>query len=380
MLDITLLLKSRFTVEIRGERPERFLNAAAAKGIYISGARPVKDGLRLSLSRHACMIMEEELPPGLVMERVREHGLPRFLRRLKGRYLLPVGGVLAAAVLFAFSRFVWRVELSGGTPELRAQVAEFLEEKNLRVGTLKSSISQNDIKREAILAMDDLMWLWVDLKGTTAYVRLAERTLPPQHLTNEPANVVAKETGVVEQIVTTEGQPMVAEGQTVERGSILISGAVESERIETMIRHARGSVIARVWRDKSVTIPKTTEIRRRTGSVQKIKSIKIKKFTINFTINSSILYPKYDRIRTKYKLGSIPLEFIADEYAEVEAETSQVDLEEAKALARAAFEQEIADSGAELVKLEVSETDSGDVINLFMRAECLTDIAVEMPM
>ena len=379
MRDVTLKLKSSFTVVVRGERPERFLNAAAAKGIYVSEVRQIDGGLRLRLSLAACRVMEKEIPQGLNMKPVREHGAPKVLRRFKRRYLLLGGGAMFMAALIAFSQFVWRLEISGGSPELQAEAAAFLEEQGIRPGILKSSINQNDIKREAILAIDDLMWLWVDLQGTTAYVRLADRRLPPESLATEPGNVIACETGVVEQLTVLDGKAVVGELETVEKGSVLISGIIPSDRIEKpIIRHARGRVIARVWRDKTVTIPKTIEKRDRTGEAKNIKSIKIKKFIVNFSLNSSILYPKYDRIRTKYRLG--PIELINDEYAEVETETETVDTEAEAVRIREEFEQEILGSGAELVSVTESRTDLGDRLELSMTAECLADIAMEMPM
>ncbi len=379
MRDIALILKSSFTAEVSGERPERFLNAAAAKGIYISEVRPVKGGLRLRISRQAFEIMSESLPDGLTLTAVNEHGAAGILRRLKGRYILFGGAVLAGAALFVFSRFIWRVDISGGTEPLQKEVAAFLEEKGVGPGTVKSEIDQNALKHEAILSIDDLMWLWVDLRGTTAHVRVAARSLPPEHLSDEPANVIARETGVVEEMTVLEGRASANEGQTVEKGSVLITGAIESERTETMFRHARGSVIARVWREKTVHIPKKTEKRTKTGEVRKIRSIKIKKFIVNFSINSSILYPKYDRIRTRYKLRFLPVEFITDEYAEVTAQTVETDIEQAAAEAREAFEKEIAESGAQLQGMDVKQTDMGDEIKLSMTAECLTDIAAEVP-
>ncbi len=381
MQDLRQKLKSTFTVDIIGERPERFLNAAAAKGIYISEARPTEGGLRLRLSRAACRIMETELPEGLVMERVREHGAPRLLRGIKKRYLLIFGAAALAAAFWGFSSAVWRVEISGGTPKLREETAEFLNEKGLAAGTLKRNIDQNALKREAILSIDDMMWLWVDLKGTTAHVRVAARSLPPEKLPTEPANVVARETGVVEGMTVLDGVAAVGEMETVEKGQVLISGLIPSERIEEpIIRHARGSVMARVWREKNVIIPKTREKRTPTGESKKIRSVKIKKFIVNFSINSSILYPKYDRIRTKYKLGSLPVEFITDEYAEVNVETEDVDTEAEAARIRAEFEKEIERSGAQLVKLDEERVDRGGSVELRMTAECLTDIAAETPM
>ena len=379
MVDIIFMLKSRFTVEIKGESPERFLNSAAFRGIYISDVQTIEGGLRVRLSRQAYDIMSADMPQGLTIEIVREHGAPRLLRRYRRRFLLFGGIPLAAAIIFMSTKVLWRVEIEGGTPELQKQVALFMEEKGVVPGAYIGHIDQIRLKREAILAIDELMWLWVDIHGTTAKINVASRDMPPEITSREPANIIALESGVVEKITAGEGVALVSEGETVEKGSLLITGVVESERTETMFRHAQGEVLARVWREKTVLIPKVTEIRNRTENVKKIKSIKIKKFIVNFSLNSSILYSKYDRIRIKYSLGKVPVEFIADEYHEVEVEYVDTDLMQSKADIRGAFENEITASGAELVNIDESEQDLGDYLEYSLSAQCLTDIAKTVP-
>ncbi len=212
MLDIAFALRSSCTVEVLGENPERFLNAAAAKGIYISKVKREKDALRLDLSRRAYNIMKENLPEGIVMNKIGEHGAARRLGGLKKRFLLLGGLPLALAAVFIFSQFVWRVELKGGTPELQKEVAAFLEKENVRPGVRIKSVDQNAIKREAILSIDDLMWLWVDIRGTTAVVNIAGRSMPPEAVNNEPANVIAAENGVIERMTVVQGVSAVSEG------------------------------------------------------------------------------------------------------------------------------------------------------------------------
>ncbi len=381
MIDLLFMLKSRYTVEVRGEDPARFLNLAAARGIYISDVRTVENGLRVVMSRRAMKLMESELPPGLTVEAVREHGAPRLFRKLKGRYLFLAGLPLAAAIIFLSTRFLWRVEINGGTPELREQVAAFMEKEGVVPGASIKKLDQNAIKREAILAIDELMWLWVDIHGTTAEINIAPRDMPPEMFSDEPANVIASETGVIERLNVTGGVAVAGEGETVEKGSLIISGVVDSDRIDSdILRHAGGEVLARVWRTKAVLIPKVTEKRTRTGNVKKIKAIKIKKFIVNFSLNSSILYPKYDRIRLEYKVGGLPLEFISDTYHEVESEYADTDIAAAKADIMSAFEREIEESGARLEKMEEEETDRGDYVEYTLTAQCLTDIGKTVPL
>ena len=97
MVDLLFMLKSRFTLEVRGEEPQRFLNRAAAKGIYISEVKPIEGGLRVVMSRQARDLMAQDMPPGLTLKPVREHGAPKLLRKFKGRWLLLAGLPLAAA-------------------------------------------------------------------------------------------------------------------------------------------------------------------------------------------------------------------------------------------------------------------------------------------
>ncbi len=380
MTDFFRLMKSSFTVEVTGENPGRFLNAAAAKGIYISEASAIKDGLRMTISRRAWSIMKEELPPGLQMERVSEHGAVKILRPLKKRYLLFAGAAAAAAITVLFSQFIWKVEITGGTSRLRKEAAEFLEEKNVRPMTLKKAVDQTTLKREAILAIDDLMWMWIDIKGATAFVRVEPRSLPPKALSSEPGNVIAEEAGIIESITALDGVPAVREGDTVQRGEILINGAVESELAEGIIRHGRGNVTARIWKDKTVTIPKVTEIRRRTEDVKKIKSIKIKNLIVNFSLNSRFFYPKYDRIRVKYRLWKFPAEFISDEYIRVETEEKPANIQDEKEKALESFKKELKADGAEIVSIKYDETDLGASVEFKITAECLKDIGCEVPM
>ena len=88
MTDILFLLRSRCRAVITGEEPERFLNLAAAKGIYVSDVRPCNGGLRIRLSRRAWEMVKDELPEGLEMRITGEYGAARFFRKYKGRALL----------------------------------------------------------------------------------------------------------------------------------------------------------------------------------------------------------------------------------------------------------------------------------------------------
>ena len=81
----------------------------------------------------------------------------------------------------------------------------------------------------------------------------------------------------------------------------------------------------------------------------------------------------------KYSLWKLPVEFIADEYHEVDVEHIETDLAQSKADIRGAFESEITASGAQIVNIDETERDLGDYLEYSLTAQCLTDIGKTVP-
>lgn len=382
LLQTMQFLRGHCRVEVRGAFPERFLNVAANRNIYLWNVKKVdRTCLHVSISCAGYALMEEELPQGLTATRLSTHGLPQLWRRYRRRVAFMIGPVAAAVILLVATSFVWTVDVVGGDADLQSRVLPVVQALGVRRGAWKHAIDQKRVKREAILAIDDLAWLWVDLRGTTATVRIEPRTLPPEMVDpSAPCHIIAAETGVIESISTREGVQMVEVGQTVEKGALLISGVLESEEAGIRYRHALGEVRARVWHEKKVEIPKFREVRTETGEEKSVVSLQFARFTINFSQNSSIPYTTYDRITKTTKIPLLPISWKREIFREVHATYPATDTAVLIAQEIQTMEADLESRGIAVVETTVQHLASSDeALAVLLTAETLMRIDEESP-
>ncbi len=108
------------------------------------------------------------------------------------------------------------------------------------------------------------------------------------------------------------GTPLVKEGDTIQKGSILIGGWLEGKYTGMRYVHANGSVQAKVWYSQKEKVELKQIKTERTGNEEVRYSVKINNFPINLYKTLSN-FEKYDTIREnkKVKLFSdfyLPLE------------------------------------------------------------------------
>lgn len=377
------LIKGTYTIKVEGRFPERLLNIASSKGIFIYSVCKSHDGkLIFSISKKAGDKLLPLVPEDLTVQIKEKYGLPFFVKKYRQRivlFLLPAIFLLSCA---AFSSFIWRVDITGGDNALHPVVRQELRNNGVYVGAIKYKISQNDVKRNCILKINKLSWLWVDIKGTTAYVRLHQKTdVPETEKITEPADVISTQSGVIESIQTYRGIPLVSVGETVEKGQTIISGVLQSENenIPIYFHHASGKVIARVWEEKTVNIPKYTYDKTPTGRKKSVYGINFKKNKLNFSINSGISYKEYDKIENKVKIPLLPIELFRTDFNEVNVKTNKNDIASQLKKHRNELEKKLKDEDTQIVGITSSQEDMGDFIRVKFTAECLMRIDKEIP-
>ena len=224
--------------------------------------------------------------------------------------------------------------------------------------------------------------MWVDIKGTTAHVRLHERTKVPEiEKINEPGDVIATHSGIIEKMQIFCGAPLVSEGDTVEKGQIIVTGVFQSENenIPVYFHHAKAAVTARVWDKKSVNIPKYSYKKVPTGRKKSVYGINYKKNNVNFSLNSGISYSEYDKIEKKFKLPLIPIAFTQTRYYEVNVTAAENNIEELCTKYESEFQASLEKSGAEQITVTSAVEDMGDYVLLSMESEALMRIDKEIP-
>lgn len=242
---------------VKGGFPERFINLCAARGI------PLWDAGR----REGCCMfttyarLYRRLRPcarsaGAVLQTVRRRGLPFWLRRRRRRWPLAVGAAVCLVLLWVSSLFLWEVRVVGNQQLEQQLILQTLSEQGVRPGVLTSSIDVRRVERHMMMELKELGWVALNLRGSTAEVQIKERVMPPVPVNRqEPCNVVAARAGQITEMRVYTGQNMVAVGDAVAEGDILVSGVVQDADRDIHLVSARADILAETARTLQVEVP-----------------------------------------------------------------------------------------------------------------------------
>ena len=192
----------------------------------------------------------------LTLRVVRRKG-PRFLlHRYRRRIGLPVGLVLAAAMILVLQGFVWDIEISGNERLPAGVYLDALARYGLTPGTRKCDVPTQEIVNRVALDHPEVGWMAVNLVGSRAYVVVSERTEAPESLAKDvPCNLVAAADGRIVSVNAFGGQKTAKPGMWVARGDLLVSGVFQAFLGGTHLVHAWGEVMAEVSHVLRVEVP-----------------------------------------------------------------------------------------------------------------------------
>lgn len=343
---------------------ERFINICTHRNIYmwdICKTAPTDAKMKMSINAF------RQIRPIARKTRTRvriqkKHGLPILMHRYRKRYFFFAGLILFAAFILLMSQFIWSIEVFGNERIPSQQILMTLEQLGLKDGAFKHNIDVVDLKNNALLQLDGLSWIWVDIKGSKAFVSVKEKTPPPAMVPKDvPCDIVATKPGVVKVVNAKTGKAAVQPGETVQKGQLLVSGLVTSEKPEVAPRyeHATGEVYARTWYEKKAKYPSNREIKTPTGKKKKKHSIKVFGKKINFYLSDNISYENYDKItyETEWQLGHenyIGITWVTDVYTEYRITSEPVSVEENLKTAQQELEaqilEEVGDGAQEIAR------------------------------
>ena len=376
-------IKGCFVIRAEGRFPERVLNIASTSGIYIYNVKLDKDNaIRFSVSKKGAEKLLCANLEGIKLTVVEKSGIPVFFRRHKKRFALIMLPALFIAAISIFSLFIWQVEIEGGDENLRREVKEIIAENGVYVGAFKNKIDRYDVKRRAIMEIDDLAWMWVDVKGTTANVKIRPRVKTPSMIKiNEPADVISTHSGVIEKIRVYCGIPLFSEGTTVEKGQVVVTGILrsENENIPTYYHHACADITLRLNEKSTYIIPRNTFKKVPTGNKKTVFSLNFKKNNIKFSLNSGISYTNYDKIDKTVKLPFLPVSFTKTTYMEVNVTQEATDIPSEIRKYRLSFVKKLGDEGMDIITLGEEVSEASSLFKVTFNAECLVHADKEIP-
>jgi len=272
-------------VRVRGIGLEKFINLCSAENIYLWDVIRIQNTLQVKMSLHhfkRIRSIARKTKCRIYIETKR--GLPFVFIKLKKRKLLMLGGILFLVILYVLSSMIWYIDVTGAKTLKEEEILGQLEKLGFETGIWKYGIDLKNIENKLLLNNQQISWVDIKIKGIKAIVEIVEKTPPPPIKSITPCSVVARDEGLITEIVVLKGEPVVKEGDMVEKGQVLISGIIEIEEAQPYYVHADGRVIAKRWYKKGTEIPVIEHFKVKTGNkkiVYKMRSANREIFLTN---------------------------------------------------------------------------------------------------
>lgn len=313
------------TVQIEGFFTERFINLCRTHNIKIWNVRNITSGL-VSFDIYISEFKKLRKIAKKTKCKVKiksKKGIYFFAFKYRKRKLFIILAILLIISVCAFSNFIWNIKIVGNEKVDSETIYKSLKDSGFKIGKLKVGTQKSEIANKVRADIPEISWLGIDFSGTTAYVKVIEKTKISDENIQENANgdIVAIKNGIITKIIPENGTALYKEGSYVEEGMKLIEGKIYSKILEERAVSAKGIVMANV--EYSFEKEYYYNIFEKVYNNKKRWSVGItinsKEYMINY-LNKSL---KYDKIKRSKGLNVFGMEisfdlYSFDEYTEVE--------------------------------------------------------------
>ena len=335
-------------ITIEGYYIERFINICTTSKILIWNLKRDK-GVRLYLNIgindfYRVVKIAKKLKCKVKINKKR--GIPFIINKYRKRKIFLLSLFIIIIMMFVSTGYIWNIEIvvEGNLP--LENIKEDVIEAGLKTGLKKEDIHTEEIVNQIRLKRDDISWIGIELKGTNAIVKVVKAKEAPEIIDeNDYCNIVATKAGTITQIVAQNGTALVKPGDKVEKGQILIQGAMEGKYTGIRYVHSLGEVKAIVEYSKTQEIKLKTEEIVKTGNIEKKYQIKFNNFQINFykTLSNFKIYDTIEEEK-KLKIFSnlyLPISVCKVTNYELEENSNNYTIEEATEIGTQKLEKEI---------------------------------------
>lgn len=242
MLHWIQYLRGYVAVKVWGYSVERLLNLCGNHDILVWDIEDHGDYHTMRMSIAGFFALKPLLKKtGTRAAVLGKYGLPFFMSKMWRRKLFVAGLVCCILFWCLASRFIWDIRIEGNFALTEDVLMDYLEEKGVHTAMKKSALEIETLEQALREDYDLITWTSVQLKGTTLLIRIKENEMPVYDDREKDAgtqgmDLVAEKEGVVTYIITRSGVPQVACGDSVQKGDVLVSGAVPVYNEDTTVR------------------------------------------------------------------------------------------------------------------------------------------------
>ncbi|HHX71314.1 MAG TPA: sporulation protein YqfD, partial [Clostridiales bacterium] len=319
---------------------------------------------------------------GLSVKIVKKQGPLRPFLPIVKRPGLWAGGLCFWIALYIFSSFVWAIRIYPNGADDRLLLSH-LSSFGLNPGASIRSLDEGQIKEQVLLAMKDLAWVGIYVKGSTVEIKYELLEKAPEIVpVDEPASIYADKTGILTRIDAFKGTAMAKVGDTVEPGDLLVSAKMEAGE-KHLLAHSLARIEARVWYDLVGVSAASGMGKEYTGAKTEYFYILAGRNKIKFMPAPRISYANYDKLiqTVDFPYAGLPLILVRETYLEYEAKPVVFSAESEEARIAAVIEKTLKESMKNgTISASAWTGDSGpDGVRVLYQAETKEEIGETRP-
>ena len=335
-------------VTVEGYYIERFINICTTSKILIWNLKRDK-GVRLYLNIgindfYRIVKIAKKLKCKVKINKKR--GIPFIINKYRKRKVFLISLFIIIITIYVSTGYIWNIEIQIEDNLKLENLKEDIISAGLKISMKKEEIHTEEIINQIRLKRNDISWIGIELKGTNAIVRAVKAKEAPEIIDeNDYCNIVATKSGTITKIIAQNGTALVKPGDEVEKGQVLIQGAMKGKYTGIRYVHSLGEVKAIVKYTKTEKIRYKEEKTVKTGNIEKKYQIKFNNFQINFykTLSNFKIYDTIEENK-KLKIFSnfyLPISVTKVTNEELEKISKEYTVEEATEIGTKKLEQEI---------------------------------------
>ena len=310
MLHWVQYIRGYVTIKVWGYSTERLLNLCGNHDILVWDIVNHGDYDTMNISVQGFFALKPLLKKtGTKASVLKRYGLPFFASKMERRKIFVAGFICCMLFWMLTAGFIWNIKIEGNYVLTEDILLDYLEEKGVHVAMKKSRLQIEEVEKALREDYDVITWTSVQVQGTTLVIYIKENEMPDYDQisqfeetdgTSQPEgmDLIAAKSGTVSYIITRSGVPQVALGDVVEKGDVLVSGAVPVYNEDTTIRkyqyvQADADITLRYTESISVKKDILYEEKIYTGEQKKMAMFGVKDREWNLRLGS-IPYEEYD--------------------------------------------------------------------------------------